>query len=229
MIKLITQRAHDYIASRTTPVSISTAPGTTDVRCVVSKITIASASLPSEHLINRTECSQVPLPPAKDYDAPLVIGVDPSGKATGVAVFLRGKHVWSTTVHPDRGVKGVIQDMRSSPVKPSKAWMFVEHNDFGFKQAIASMNHAAGVIETIYTMLGVDIKLHKIKPGEWRKALGLRTKGDGLKLESMHRCGIMKIKVSSHDEAEAVLIAEYGSAQLRYLTKIDAAKETKSR
>lgn len=224
MIKLITQRAHDFLAMREAPVTIDTALGTPGRYTVsVSKTAdVASVTSSPKHLISDDSLHIGP----SDFDSPLVIGVDPSGKATGVAVYLRGKYVWSTTVHPRKGLTGVIQAMRDSPIKPMRAAMFIEWNIFGKGgQAIAVMAHAAGVIETVYTMMGVNVTVHETKLNEWRSALGLPCKGDNLKLASMQRCGQMRIKVCSHDEAEAVLIAEYGSSKLRYLKKIETAKK----
>jgi hypothetical protein len=227
MLKLITQRAHDYLASVITPDTVDIALGTTtDRRNVVSKNCVVSASVTSPgHLFTDSAA-----PRTMHFDAPLIIGVDPAKTGSGIGVFLRGKYVWSTTVYPCKGITHVIQAMRDSPKKPQKAHMFLEWNDWAPKEysnrkAIASMGRASGIIETIYTMHGLELTVHEIKPSEWRSALGLPCKGDSIKAAMMQRCGQMGIKVGSHNEAEGVLIAEYGSSHVRYTDKINAAKK----
>lgn len=221
MLKLITQRAHDYLASVITPDTLNNVLGSETGQNIVSINSVVSASLALGHSPNQR---------TQHYDAPLVIGVDPAKAGSGIGVFLRGKYVWSTTVYPCKGITHVIQAMRDSPKKPQKAHMFLEWNDWAPKEysnrkAIASMGRASGIIETIYTMQGLELTVHEIKPSEWRSALGLPCKGDGIKAAMMQRCGQMGIKVASHNEAEGVLIAEFGSSQLRYTDAIKAAKK----
>ena len=141
----------------------------------------------------------------------IVVGIDPGNKSSGVSVWEDGELEYSHTVDPwNFGWE------TSMPRFDGDVRVYVEVPQNGTHKSRGGVHFAAGLI---LSSLGSRIRIlrrhvTKVIPATWRKGVGrdiTLTKEEAVTYALRFRG-----EITSHDEAEAILIGMYGTIQEGY-------------
>lgn len=145
-----------------------------------------------------------------------VIGVDPGNASMGVSLWTAdGQFLGSQTWNP--WLVGAPELYLGVAGSKPRIHVWVETPSYGTPVTREGIAFAGGMaVNQIVQRFGVKRRnVHKVKPGKWRRGVGMRTQGksrEQLKAMALRRVELLGIgPVGSDDEAEAVLIGLYGT------------------
>lgn len=139
----------------------------------------------------------------------LDVGIDPGNESAGVAVFVDGQYAFSSTVHPRRWPTNFpVWDY-------DKIRLWVEVPQNGTHQSRGGVHWAAGMMEAHLSWTWKPIKkkdVRKVFPRQWRAAFPPPRQGESYKEYAIRYVyQTYEEECDTHDRAEAVMIAKYGS------------------
>jgi hypothetical protein len=157
-----------------------------------------------------------------------IVAIDPGNDSAGICIVNRDKTIWDhATVSPWDNGQAAWQGLIPTAILHER--VFIETPSHGAHGSRAGVNFAAGMILAQYMSVFGPVKrkdVVKVPVNTWRKSYPelrgrqmreeLKEKAMSLAIDTLQNHGQVEscYEISSDDEAEAILLANYGWEQV---------------